>query len=387
MADAEKLAAVREGLPSVGAGIYLNTPVTGPLPSETGQAMADISAWELTTGRAGRDRPDEVATRIDEARAGVAAIVGTDVHAIELTHGVGGGVRRVLEAIDVRAGHPLVVIGESGADPIVDLVSGRSSGAIKTTVLSADPSHVDDEELLDAAARAVEGARLVALPHVTATGRILQVGRLAALAREAGAQILVDGSQAVGAIPVAFGELGADYYVVPGWTWLLGPEGIGALAIGQRHRDGRRNAKTALPMTGEFHLPSIVGLARSCGWLSMYIGLDWIHRRGLSLAASTAERLGAVPGITVLTPIDRMATTVVFRIRGWTADDALDELGGRIFALASVVPAFDAIRIGSGFFNTEEEIERFVGGVELLASHPPGSLPPRRRLTIIGGDR
>jgi hypothetical protein len=48
------------------------------------------------------------------------------------------------------------------------------------------------------------------------------------------------------------------------------------------------------------------------------------------------------------------------------------------------VPSLDAIRISVGFFNREEEIDRFANAVELLASHTPDSLPPRQRLTILG---
>jgi len=43
--DAEKLAAVREALPALGAGIYLNTGAVGPLPAETAAAMAEITEY------------------------------------------------------------------------------------------------------------------------------------------------------------------------------------------------------------------------------------------------------------------------------------------------------------------------------------------------------
>ena len=39
--DPEKLAAVREAIPALGAGIYLNTGSVGPLPAETAAAMAE----------------------------------------------------------------------------------------------------------------------------------------------------------------------------------------------------------------------------------------------------------------------------------------------------------------------------------------------------------
>jgi selenocysteine lyase/cysteine desulfurase len=56
-----------------------------------------------------------------------------------------------------------------------------------------------------------------------------------------------------------------------------------------------------------------------------------------------------------------------------------------VFAIASTVPPLDAVRIGLGFFNTEEEIQRFAHAVALLAAHTPETVPPRRRLTVLGG--
>ena len=81
-----------------------------------------------------------------------------------------------------------------------------------------------------------------------------------------------------------------------------------------------------------YHRPSVVGMARSIGWLSMYVGLDFVHRRGMALAALARRPPGVDPGVTVLTPTHAMATLVTFRIAGWPAQQALDELGSRVFA-------------------------------------------------------
>jgi L-cysteine/cystine lyase len=131
------------------------------------------------------------------------------------------------------------------------------------------------------------------------------------------------------------------------------------------------------------HKPSVVGLARSCGWLSMYVGLPWIHARGTTLARAAADRLAGIPGVELLTPRDSMATLVTFRIAGWPAEVVLDELGSRVFAITRTIAPLDAIRISVGFFNTEPEIERFATAVELLAAHTPEGLPPKPRLTIL----
>ena len=81
-----------------------------------------------------------------------------------------------------------------------------------------------------------------------------------------------------------------------------------------------------------------------------------------------------------------MATLVTFRIAGWPAEAAAQELGSRVFSITRTIPDLDAIRISVGFFNSEEEIERFAAAVELLARHTPETLPQKPRLTILGQD-
>ena len=135
-----------------------------------------------------------------------------------------------------------------------------------------------------------------------------------------------------------------------------------------------------------FHRPSIVGMARAIGWLTMYVGFEFVHRRGAAMARYAAERLAGIDGVEVLTPIDRMAGLISFRIRGWEIEPALEELQSRTFSIARTVPLVNALRMSVGFWATEEELDRFTDGVRLLAAHTPETLPPRRTLTIVGQD-
>jgi L-cysteine/cystine lyase len=248
------------------------------------------------------------------------------------------------------------------------------------------------------------GTRLVVLSHVLwTTGARIPVAEIAALAHDQGAFVVVDGAQAVGAIPVHVHDLGADVYAIPGQKWLLGPEGTGAVWASRRaSAEGlvsnasaftyeRIDPQEAVPWQNArrfeeagHYRPGVTGLARSCGWLSMYVGLPWIHERGTALARSAADRLAAIGGVELLTPRDRMATLVTFRIRGWPADAALEEIAGRTFAIARTIPSLDAIRLSLGFFTTEAEIERVASTVELIAAHTSVSLPRRARLAILG---
>jgi L-cysteine/cystine lyase len=405
MPDPEKLTAVRAALPALSAGIYLNTGSVGPMPSETAAAMAEIADYERDLGRAHPDYFLDTLARMAEARAGVAAILGTDVEAVGLTHSTTDGMNAATLLPDWRHGGRVVTTAHEHAGGFGPLYALRDRSGVEVEFVDAGDDDDDDRTLAAFDAAITPGTRLVSISHVLwTTGAILPVARIAALAHDRGALVVVDGAQAAGAIPFRFDELGVDLYAIPAQKWLLGPEGMGALvadpasierlipALGGWYtferadssgdavwwRDGRRFEATG------FHRPSVVGMARSIGWLSMYVGLEFVHRRGMAMAAAAAVRLAAIHGVTVLTPRHAMATLVTFRIDGWPAEAALDELGSRVFAIARAIPSLDALRISVGFFTTEEELERFAEAVALLASHTPETLPRRRVLAILG---
>ena len=405
MADAEKLAAVRAALPALASGIHLNTGSVGPMPAEVAAAMDEIEAYERDIGRAHLDYYLALLDRMAEARAGVAAVIGADLDEIALTHATTDGLNIATWGLDWRAGDRAVTTTQEHAGALAPLYALHDRLGVDVAFADVGDG-ADDGRTLAAFERAIEpGTRLVSVSHVLwSTGAVLPVARIAALARERGALVVVDGAQAAGAIPVSVRDLGADAYSVPAQKLLLGPEGMGALWVargsmdrirpsfgghfsfagydsvgtGTWHPDARRFE------TAGYHRPSVVGMARAIGWLSMYVGLEYVLRRGPATASRAADALATIPGVELLTPRHQMATLVAFRIAGWSADAALDELGARVFAIARSIPLVDALRISVGFFNSDEEIDRFVGAVRLLAEHTPETLPPRRSLTILG---
>jgi selenocysteine lyase/cysteine desulfurase len=401
--DGEKLAAVREALPATAAGIYLNAGAVGPLPTEVHQAMAEVADRQLRVGRATEDDYQELLQRMEEARAAVAAVAVAQPGSIALTHATTGALNIAAWAIDWRAGDRIVSTRSEHIGTLGPLVTVRDRFGVELVL--ADTGD-DDESTLTALDRAIgPGAKLVAVSHVTwTTGTRLPIARIVELAHARGALVAVDGAQAIGAIPVDVGALGVDFYGIPAQKWLLGPEGMGALYVAPAVLERARRAFAGdfsfashdLAGSAEvqpdarrfevagYHPPSVVGMARSVAWLSMYVGLEWIHRRGAALASAAATRLAAIPGVDVLTPRDRMATLVTFRIEGWAAAAAFEEISRRSFAIFRTIPTIDALRISVGFYTSEEELERFAAAVELVAGHTPETIPPRRTLTILG---
>lgn len=403
--DDAKLAAVREALPATGAGVYLNAGTAGPVPTETARAMADFADHELALGRASYDQYLEAVERMAEARAAVAAIIGADIGTIALTHSTSDGMSIGSWGLDWQPGDQAVTTNREHVGGLGPLVTLRAARGIELEFVDVGDEG-DDERMLAAFERAITTrTRLVAVSHVCwSTGAVLPVRAIADLARSRGAFVLVDGAQAAGAIPVDVATLGADAYALPAQKWLLGPEGMGALWVAPAALDRLRMTfagyfsfdapGTTLPYrpfpdarrfeSGSSHRPSVLGFARSCGWLAMYVGLPWIYERAARLARRTADALVAIPGVELVTPRDRMATLVTFRIRGWLGQVALDEMGRRTFAIARTVPDTDWIRFSVGFWNSEAELDRVVGVVEELARHTPETMPARPTLTILG---
>jgi L-cysteine/cystine lyase len=402
--DQARLAAVREALPALGAGIYLNSGWAGPLPAETARAMTEAADRELRTGRAHVDDLPETLERMAEARAAVAAIIGADISDVALTHATSDGMNLATWSAPWRVGDRAVTTWQEhpgGVGALLAVADRYDLDLVRVDV--GDGSDV--EGIVAAFDEAIRpGTRLVSLSHVLwSLGAVLPVARIAQIAHARGALVVLDAAQSVGAIPVAVDRLSVDFVAFPARKWLLGPAGMGALwsspaardraqaTFGGSFRDASaEGGGTLVPYpdgrmfeVSNYHGPSVIGMARSCGWLAMTVGLPWAWARAAELARRAAHALAAIEGVTVLTPRDQMATLVAFRIAGWPAGVAVEELGSRVFAISRAVATLDAVRISLGFFNSEDEVGRFIEGVALLAAHTPDTIPPRRTLNVL----
>ncbi len=404
--DGEKLAAIRAALPATRAGIYLDAGTFGPIPAESAAATRQAEERELALGRASLHAHEELADRMAETRGALAAVLGTDMDQVAVTHSTTEGIGLAVGMLGWRPGDRAVTTSEEHAGLLGPLAAVGDRLGVEVRVAEIGNGG-DDERTVDAIDRELAGGRvrLVALSHVLwTTGAVLPVAEIVRRAHAHGAVVLIDGAQACGAIPLRVDDLGAEFYAVPGQKWLLGPAGTGALVV-------RRDVAAAAvpPARGAFsvatsdgvgrddlwpdarrfevagfHGPSLVGLARSAGWLAMYVGLPWAQARASRLAHAAAVHLEDTPGVALVTPPDRMATLVTFRLPGWPAGRVAEELGRRVFASVRTIPALDAVRLSVGFFTTEEELARVLGAVAELARHTPESLPPRPAIEFLG---
>jgi cysteine desulfurase/selenocysteine lyase len=191
--------------------------------------------------------------------------------------------------------------------------------------------------------------KLVAVGHISnAAGTINPVAEIVRRAHAAGAVVVVDGSQAVPQLPVDLGELDADFY---GWTGhkVYGPTGVGVL-------HGRRELLDAMPpfMTGGHMISSVsveeirwgelpakfeagtsniaeaIGLGAAIDFVSG-IGMENIREHERDVCAYALERLGELPDVTVMGPLDadRRGALVAFTLDIAHPHDVAEILGSR----------------------------------------------------------
>ncbi len=192
--------------------------------------------------------------------------------------------------------------------------------------------------------------KLVGLVHVSnVLGTINPVAEITRLAHQAGAVVLVDGSQAVPQLPVDLSELDADFYA---WTGhkAYGPTGIGVLhgrralleemppfiAGGHMIRTVGELDSTWAELPGKFEagtsqIAEAIGLGAAVVFIER-IGIERIREHEQALVAEALERLREqIPGIEIHGPPDaaERGAVISFTLPGAHPHDVGEILGRR----------------------------------------------------------
>jgi cysteine desulfurase/selenocysteine lyase len=210
---------------------------------------------------------------------------------------------------------------------------------------------VTDEGHLDLEALDVlleRGPKLVGLVHVSnVLGTINPVQEVVRRAHEAGAVVLIDGTQAVPQLPVDLPAIDADFYA---WTGhkAYGPTGIGVLHgrrelleemppfIGGGHMirtvAANESTWTDLPWkfeAGTSQIAEAIGLGAAVDWIQA-VGIEPIRAHEEALVAEALARLRSeVPGLTLYGPAEsgERGALISFALQGAHPHDVGDILG------------------------------------------------------------
>lgn len=370
--------ALRTEFPTLQRKTYLNTCSLGALPRE-GRAAVNrfLDLWEehgasawyriwLGEVQATRER----FARLIGARADEVAILPNVSSALAVLASCGPQSGNVVSA---EMDFPTIPYAWM-ARPGFQVRLARSPDGIRTPLSAYEPL-VDRE------------TRWVATSHVFYTsGAVQDAAGLARLAHERGARVLLDAYQATGQLPTDVRALGCDAYVTGGLKWLLGGPGIAYLWV-RRELHAELNPTLAgwFGHADQFAFDSgafrahadarrfEMGTPATAAVYAGGAGLDVIHRvgpaairqRSQALVRALFEQLEDA-GYDLATPPKEDERAGIVMVR--TGDPARV-----VKALAAEGIIVDyrpgRVRVSAYFYNTEDEIQRFVDAMRRLA--PP----------------
>lgn len=366
--------------------IYLDNAATShPKPPAVYAAVLDaMQQIGASPGRGGYGAALQASRLLFETREALAAFFNcSDSSRIIFTHNATEALNLALRGL-LQPGDHVVTTSMEHNSLVRPLVLMEKAG-VELTVVAADREGLVDPEAIRRALRPT--TRLVALAHVSnVTGGIQPVAEIAAVAREAGALVLLDAAQSAGCLPIDMQALGVDLLAAPGHKGLLGPQGTGLLAVAPHVRlhpllaggTGSSSDQDHQPEgfpegfeAGTHNLPGIAGLKAGIAFLNA-TGVPVVAEREHTYGSYLREQLAALPGCRLYGPHDpeKWVGLLSMTVDGWDASALAFELD-RVYGIAVRAGLHCAprahrsigsypggtLRISPGWFTTTEELE------------------------------
>jgi L-cysteine/cystine lyase len=379
MPDRTHLERIRQELPATGPNLFLNTGTFGPLPVRSVQAMQQQLERELQSGRLGSAFFERLIATYQTTRQALSRLLHVDEDEIALTANTGEGLNIISNGLNWQPGDEIITTNHEHISLLAPLYQLRARYGVVIRVADLG-THAELSVLKAVANLVTPRTKLIALSHVTwSTGVRLEVAEVGALGRERGIPVLIDGAQAAGAIPLDLHALGIDFYAVPGQKWLCGPDGTGALYARREalkyvtatyvgyfssddpHADIWKLQENARRFeVGGRQTAAVVAQAASLAWLEETVGHAWIFARIPELNRYAAQALVTVPGLRVLSPRPGDSGLLTFTLKDRNPDEVVTYLSEQYHISIRTIPEMDSLRVSTGFYNTEEEINTLV---------------------------
>ena len=289
---------------------YLDHASTSPLRDA---AFAAMVPWlRDPAGDPSRIHAEGMRARVavEEAREQVAGLLGARSREVVFTSGATESIAAACWGASTRGTYQVFAAVEHSA------VREAASRAGDVVIVPVDGVGRIDVDALIAAI-----GPDTALVHVQwanhEVGTVQPVAEIVAACRERGVLVHVDAAQAAGHVPIAFGELGADFLSVSAHK-MGGPAGTGALLVRRGLRvppllvggDQERARRAGLE-----NIPAIVAFGATCAEL-----LDTLPREAAvarSLTDTAVRAATAIPDVDQLgDPVDRVPHLVCLAVGG-----------------------------------------------------------------------
>ncbi|SDQ51436.1 cysteine desulfurase [Pseudoxanthomonas sp. CF125] len=378
--------------------IYLDSANTGQKPASVIETVDDFyRRHNANVSRAVHTLGTEATDAYEGARGKLARFLNVRPDELVLCSGTTFAINLVAYSWALprlKAGDTILVSRMEHHANIVpwQLVAERTGASIKVAELTADGSL--DLPALYAAMTA--DVKLLALAHVSnVLGTVNPVREICREARKRGIVTVIDGSQAAPHRTLDVAAIGCDFYAITGHK-MCGPTGTGALWARREHLQtmppfiggGEMIREVSFEGTvfndaphkfeaGTPNIAGFIGLGAAVDYLQS-VGMAHIEAREGELLAHATEELLKVDGLRIFGRAPGKAAVISFLIEGAHAHDLATLLDLEGVAIRSgqhcAHPLLQSLGVAAtcraslAFYNTHDEIERFVAALKKARS-------------------
>jgi selenocysteine lyase/cysteine desulfurase len=315
---------------------------------------------------------------VEEAREAFARRVSGDVAGVAIVPSVSYGVSVAAANLPVGSGRTVVVVSEQFPSNVYPWRAAvqRDGGEIVT--VRHPGSGPWTQGILDAID---ERTAVVAVPMVHWTdGRAVDLVAVGEAVRDAGAALVVDATQSLGAVEFDVETLRPDFVVAAAYKWLMGPYSVGFMWVAEQHRSGTPIEYNWITRDGSEDFAALVdyrdvfesGARRyDMGERSNFAlipmagaGLRMVHEWGPGAVEATVARFtGRIETAALRAGLDpvlaahRRGHLIGVRVPGGVPPGLQERLrtAGVFVSVRS-----DAIRVSPHVYNTDVDVDRFL---------------------------
>lgn len=285
------------------------------------------------------------------------------------------GVNAVLRSLEFRPGDEILATSHTynAVRQAIRHVCARS-GAKLVEARIVLPVRNESDLVSPIERRISRRTRLLVLDHISSpTGLVFPVKRLARLARERGARVLVDGAHAPGQLELDIAALGVDWYAGNCHKWLFAPKGCGFLWAPAGAQQGLHPPVIShgygKGFAAEFDW---TGTRDFSNWLAVTAALDFylelkpsgIRAYNHRLVTEAADRIATAWGTPLDGPSELHGSMMAIRLPGHLQRSDPSELMRDFFTRHRLVVAVMAVggaswaRISAQVYNVAQDYAR-----------------------------
>lgn len=369
--------------------VYLDSAATSLKPQCVIDAVVDFYAKHTSNVHRGDYRVAEINDKLyDGTRNLVAELIHCDKDEVVYTHNVSHSLNQIAFGLKpmLKKGDTVLITYAEHASNVLPWFALQKEIGINIEYIETDN---EANITIDTFKKAMhEGVKVVSVAEVTnVLGSIQPVKEMCEVAHSYGAYMIVDGAQSVPHMKVDVKDLDVDFLGFSAHK-MCGPSGVGILYGKKKlldamepvfyggdmnarfNKDGEMLLKDT-PVKFEAGTPNIEGVIGTGAAIQylLSIGLDNIHEYEKELRAYAIDKLSQLDNIEIINP-DNLYGPIDFNAKGVFAQDAAGFLASKNIAVRSgnhcakilhnIIHTDQSIRASLYFYNTKEEIDRFV---------------------------